>query len=93
MRREWLERAYREGDRSLYEQVLNSFYPVDETMDPAVLEELAQRAYADNKVAIFDVWAGYMDREALERWQERLERENRVVYLPIVRESLRRVQG
>ena len=93
VRREWLERAYREGDRSLYEQVLNSFYPVDETMDPAVLEELAQRAYADNKVAIFDVWAGYMDREALERWQERLERENRVVYLPIVRESLRRVQG
>ncbi len=61
-------------------------------MDPQVVEELAQQAYADDKVEIFDVLTWHMDRTALERWQERLEQENRAVYLPIVRESLRWVE-
>ena len=96
IQREWLERAYAEGNKTLYSEVLECLYWDDRNnwmeMDPQVVEELAQQAYADDKVEIFDVLTWHMDRTALERWQERLEQENRAVYLPIVRESLRWVE-
>ena len=67
IQREWLERAYAEGNKTLYSEALECLYWDDRNnwmeMDPQVVEELAQQAYADDKVEIFDVLTWHMDRK------------------------------
>lgn len=64
--RAWLEKIYAGGDFAFFSAAVGGLDP-----DAALLDEFAEKAYADEEMAFFSTLTDRMDETALERWLDR----------------------
>lgn len=82
--REWLEYAYREEEKALFSGILDELNP-----DQDELIQWAQRAYADDKVAISDALARqYLDADALPAWLSQAQEDGRTVFQRLLENAI-----
>lgn len=82
--REWLEYAYREEEKALFSGILDELNP-----DQDELIQWAQRAYADDKVAISDALARqYLDADALPAWLSQAQEGGRTVFQRLLENAI-----
>ena len=77
--RDYLERSYADGAIALFSEAV-SCLPVDSPM----IDEFAQRAYAEQETAFFSILTGNMSRNALEKWLERAASDRQTAFYSIL---------
>ena len=73
--RDYLERSYADGDITMFSAAV-SCLPVDRPM----IDELAQRSYAERETAFFSILIDNMSKDALEKWLERAASDRQIAF-------------
>lgn len=82
--REWLEYAYREEIKNLFDDILHELHP-----DQEELIQWARRAYDDDKVAISDSLARcHLDADVLPVWLSQAQEDGRIVFQTLLENAI-----
>ncbi len=81
-RKEYLDKAYSEGNTAFFAASVHKLMP-----DDAILDAYAQKAYKEDSVSFFSILTGYMDEERLQYWTGRAGADKKTSFLYVCLEA------